>query len=397
MTERLAYDPWGKRRFIATTPGLPDDLDTLVGQQTDRGYTEHEHLDEIGVIHMNGRVYDPLVGRFMSADPHVTYPLNLQSFNRYAYVLNNPLRYTDPSGFDAWSHEDSDGRSTYNPSTNGGGLGGISPGSSLSGNAANAFVCSCWFAVPSLQSILTGIPDAVLGIGAPGMWGVNPNASLTDLGAAGRAFSSPYATFNHQLLSGLMGAANDIISRPIQLAAADGFSLGGQSSDIRGWKAVENAVVETYRNAGYTVEQGVRVVLRGMPGELDRIGVADFIARKEGELLIGEVKDGLGAKFTQFQKAVAGGDASALGRLAIVNDSRALRLNLKAGEMLSKQLTVGSRLELALFASAGSRAARQAGEYWGAEALGTRVFLGALRVVGGTFVTLMTMEANAGQ
>jgi RHS repeat-associated protein len=59
----------------------------------------HEHLDEMGVIHMNGRVYDPLIGRFMSADPHIQAPDNLQSYNRYAYVMNNPLNLTDPSGY----------------------------------------------------------------------------------------------------------------------------------------------------------------------------------------------------------------------------------------------------------------------------------------------------------
>ncbi|RFP76143.1 RHS repeat-associated core domain-containing protein [Hydrogenophaga borbori] len=58
----------------------------------------HEHLDEVGVIHMNGRLYDPLIGRFMSGDPFIQSPGNLQSHNRYAYVLNNPLAYTDPSG-----------------------------------------------------------------------------------------------------------------------------------------------------------------------------------------------------------------------------------------------------------------------------------------------------------
>jgi len=41
----------------------------------------HEHLDEVGVIHMNGRVYDQLIGRFMSADPFVQSPGNLQSYN----------------------------------------------------------------------------------------------------------------------------------------------------------------------------------------------------------------------------------------------------------------------------------------------------------------------------
>ncbi|MFC7205945.1 RHS repeat-associated core domain-containing protein [Comamonas endophytica] len=96
VVERMAYDPWGKRRL---PNGTSDTLDALYGASTERGYTLHEHLDEMGLIHMNGRVFDPLVGRFMSADPNIQYPDNLQSHNRYAYVLNNPLLYTDPSGY----------------------------------------------------------------------------------------------------------------------------------------------------------------------------------------------------------------------------------------------------------------------------------------------------------
>ena len=96
VIERLAYDPWGKRR---NANGTPDPLDEIYGVSTDRGYTMHEHLDEMGIVHMNGRIYDPLIGRFMSADPFIQAPGNLQSYNRYAYVLNNPLAYTDPSGY----------------------------------------------------------------------------------------------------------------------------------------------------------------------------------------------------------------------------------------------------------------------------------------------------------
>lgn len=61
----------------------------------------HEHLDEMGVIHMNGRIYDPLIGRFMSADPTIQAPFNLKSFNRYSYVWNNPLKLVDLNGYDA--------------------------------------------------------------------------------------------------------------------------------------------------------------------------------------------------------------------------------------------------------------------------------------------------------
>jgi uncharacterized protein RhaS with RHS repeats len=57
----------------------------------------------MGLVHMNGRVYDPLIGRFMSADPFIQAQGNLQSYNRYAYVMNNPLNLTDPSGYSFWT------------------------------------------------------------------------------------------------------------------------------------------------------------------------------------------------------------------------------------------------------------------------------------------------------
>ena len=63
-----------------------------------RGYTGHEHLDPFGIINMNGRLYDPNTASFFSPDPYVVDPSSTQAFNRYAYCLNNPLMYTDPSG-----------------------------------------------------------------------------------------------------------------------------------------------------------------------------------------------------------------------------------------------------------------------------------------------------------
>jgi RHS repeat-associated protein len=64
----------------------------------DRGYTMHEHLDQFGIINMNGRVYDPLTAMFFSPDPFVQAPGNWLNYNRYGYVMNNPLKYTDPNG-----------------------------------------------------------------------------------------------------------------------------------------------------------------------------------------------------------------------------------------------------------------------------------------------------------
>jgi RHS repeat-associated protein len=57
-------------------------------------------LDNLNLTHMNGRVYDPVVGRFLSADPYITEPGNTQNHNRYSYVSNNPLSLVDPSGFE---------------------------------------------------------------------------------------------------------------------------------------------------------------------------------------------------------------------------------------------------------------------------------------------------------
>jgi len=94
--ERLAYEAFGKRRFPA---GPSDPNNTLYGITTDRGFTSHEHLDEMGLIHMNGRVYDPTLGRFMTADPFVQNAGDLQSYNRYSYAWNSPLGYVDPTGY----------------------------------------------------------------------------------------------------------------------------------------------------------------------------------------------------------------------------------------------------------------------------------------------------------
>lgn len=102
LTARYSYDPFGKRR---TAGGNYDASGKLVydwnntSSGTDRGYTGHEHLDDVGVIHMNGRIFDPRLGMFMQGDPFIQDPTNLQNYNRYAYCYNNPMTCTDPSGY----------------------------------------------------------------------------------------------------------------------------------------------------------------------------------------------------------------------------------------------------------------------------------------------------------
>jgi len=99
MQQRYSYDPFGKRRYThrclrRRTGAVQADWSLAAANGTGRGFTGHEELDDVGLVHMNGRVYDSTLGLFLQADPHVTDPTNLQNYNRYSYVLNNPLNAT---------------------------------------------------------------------------------------------------------------------------------------------------------------------------------------------------------------------------------------------------------------------------------------------------------------
>ena len=96
---RTTFDAWGKRRGSNWT-GTPSAADkAAIAAATRKGYTGHQQLDNLDLVHMNGRVYDPVIARFLSADPIVQDPYHSQAFNRYSYVWNNPLNATDPTGF----------------------------------------------------------------------------------------------------------------------------------------------------------------------------------------------------------------------------------------------------------------------------------------------------------
>ena len=112
LAEQMTFEPFGTRKNAQQTRNSTDaEVDALLTaarHETARGFTGHQHLDSSGFIHMNGRLYDPVLGRFLSPDPIVQAPTNSQNWNRYSYVLNNPLRYTDPSGYQASSDQGGD-------------------------------------------------------------------------------------------------------------------------------------------------------------------------------------------------------------------------------------------------------------------------------------------------
>jgi len=93
IVDRLAYDPWGARRN-------PDDWtkpDTA-RHLLPRGYSMHEHLDCLGLINMNARIYEPATCSFLSPDPLIADESNWLNYNRYLYCLGNPVKFADPTG-----------------------------------------------------------------------------------------------------------------------------------------------------------------------------------------------------------------------------------------------------------------------------------------------------------
>lgn len=114
ITQHYAYDPFGKRRFVNGNFDAANSLfidwthyadqsssgTLLTGTAgSSRGFTGHESEDDAGLINMNGRLYDANIARFLQADPTIQFAGRLQNYNRYSYVMNNPLNAADPSGF----------------------------------------------------------------------------------------------------------------------------------------------------------------------------------------------------------------------------------------------------------------------------------------------------------
>ena len=133
------YDSWGRQMVTKNDIGFL------------RGYTGHEMMPEFGFINMNGRLYDPILGRFLSPDNYVQLPDFSQSFNRYSYCLNNPLKYVDPDGEIAW----------FVPVIIGAAIGAYTGASIQSGTAAFWH----WKSDAWKGAIVGGIIGGVIGLG----------------------------------------------------------------------------------------------------------------------------------------------------------------------------------------------------------------------------------------
>lgn len=96
VKQELSYDAWGRLRNPETQEAYAPGSEPILF--LGRGYTGHEYLPWFGLVNMNARLYDPVLGRFLSPDPYVQMPDDTQSYNRYSYCMNNPLKYVDKNG-----------------------------------------------------------------------------------------------------------------------------------------------------------------------------------------------------------------------------------------------------------------------------------------------------------
>ena len=287
VVQDLSFDAWGQRRAPDdwTTLALLRLADTTHGRYTTRGFTGHEMLDAVGIIHMNGRIYDPKLARFLQADPVIQFPHHAQSYNRYSYVLNNPLAYTDPSGY-------------FLPIFT-----AIAVGISISVKAtvlvasaligAGAFADSLAQGAPLDKAFLSGVSAAALtavAVGTlPGDFGLNPAtfkyvATVATVG--GITTSLQGGEFGNGFLSaGLSSAAGGIPGlrgiSPGRIAFRTVVSavIAGTVSEITGGKFVNGALSAAF----VTLTAGVAQRVSASLPDLNGLSGEEFASRYEKE------------------------------------------------------------------------------------------------------------------
>ena len=271
VTARYAYDPFGKRRM---SNGRYDEFGTLVidwasdgGPGTDRGFTGHEHLDDVGIVHMNGRLYDPTIGRFLQGDPFLQDLGNLQNYNRYGYCYNNPMGCVDPSGYFSWKRF----------------------------FRAAAAIAIAVFA-PEIFAALGGGPSALVSLTYT--TGAGVSATLTGWGAATAGFFSG-AIAGGSFKSGVQGAFS-----------AGLFFEVGQIVGNAGL-GIDGSIRSTSEFAGAVAMHGVAGCISSVAGG-GKCGPGALSAAfsKASLPLTAGLEDGLGRTFAH---AVVGGTASQIG------------------------------------------------------------------------------------
>lgn len=240
----MGYDAWGARRNPDGRYADPKSFQRQVGH---REFTGHEAIPGVGLVNMNGRVYDPVLGRFLSPDPTVQFVANLQSLNRYSYVLNNPLRYTDPTGYRAVFSGDIDSAITVGLTAAamvgcaiGGPTGAACIAAAIAGTAWNVTTMrvngAAWGDIIALEG-MTAIAGYMIGQATTGVLGETVMAGLisgTISGAVNGAISAAVmgGDLGDNVLQGAIhgameAAASVVVSATVSAASEMVASWGG--------------------------------------------------------------------------------------------------------------------------------------------------------------------------
>ncbi len=279
IIERRSYTPFGKIR--AMHYGIHNNRYANTVIDTTRAFTGHEHIAEFsGLIHMNARLYDSDIGRFLSADTLIQYPEHSQGYNRYSYIENNPLMAPDPTGHGFFS---------------------------FLGSIFNAIFSN----IRTIASIVVGVvimatlPGALAGLGgifATTATGAMSMATMIVTGAVSGFASALVSTgsFSMALKAGFWGA--------VSAGVAYGIGHGIKALQTLYAKSTEFAA-SMYRALAHGLSRAVIATVRGGKA------LGGFLSGFAGSLLGGFAKglENVDTITKTILVAIAGGTASVLG------------------------------------------------------------------------------------
>ncbi len=302
--ERRHFDAWGNFTHLQKNNGaVLTDINAINASymMVDRGYTSHEYLAGVELIHMNGRLYDPLLRRFLNADENIQDPYNAQNYNKYGYVMNNPLMYNDPSGEFFWL-----------PLAIGALIGGIQNGISSMKNGGT-FLGGFW------KGAIVGAGSAYFAMGMP--IGVIP----------GFIFGATTGTFFGALSAALNG-------QNVSSAGLMGGLIGGITGGISGGIKAYRAGVNVWTGTG-TAKQLVTIEDLNLPNKGNEANfqttteMYDYynenIVKVDG-ISLEQVKDKIGAKnisLASIDSSLPEGMGVDLDGILYVDGKRALGVN----------------------------------------------------------------------
>ncbi|PKF75339.1 RHS repeat domain-containing protein, partial [Chryseobacterium sp. PMSZPI] len=287
--EQRHFDAWGNFTHLQIGNGAIITDKLLIANSSlliDRGYTSHEHFMEVGIIHMNGRLYDPLLRRFLNADENIQDPTNTQNYNKYGYVMNNPLMYNDPSGEFIWA---AGFFLTYIAPV----IWGAVVGTLISVGmyAIQALVMNSWswngFANALLMGAVTGGVSAGLGqvFSASGFWGTVGNGALAGAGSGGTTALITGQNFLEGVLKGAVigggvAAVNYTVNYFVKYAGMkDQFKYYSGEDLTQSDNSLEysNETLKKMRNDNFTPEE-----IRRFRVDKDLIGSQKYSMTSDG-------------------------------------------------------------------------------------------------------------------